>query len=195
MLGLSALVPMLARAQNPKAAEAPLGFWLRSGDSGSACVGSYGYLSRRITWPLVGRDSVALAVQHLRMLPAPLHGALPPVTSFEQALFAPELVMQRQDALALTADQRKSITETLKTLETETIDLQWKVQAEQAKLIALLEQRPINESAASAQMAKLLDVEAAVKQKHFLSLARIKNTLTDAQVQQLNVFSRCGAPT
>jgi Spy/CpxP family protein refolding chaperone len=123
-----------------------------------------------------------------RVMPAPPPpGSHSPnvVPPFERTLFPPELVMQHQRALALTADQRRIITDALKALQNQTVDLQWNLQAEQSALTELLEQRPIQEQAAVAQITKLMELEAAVKRTHLTALIRIKNSLTDRQVQQL----------
>jgi Spy/CpxP family protein refolding chaperone len=107
------------------------------------------------------------------------------VPSFERALFPPELVMQHQRALELTPQQRTAISDAVKALQNQAIDLQWNLQAEQQALLELLEQRPIREPAVLAQMNKLLELEAAVKRTHLTTLVRIKNALTDQQVEQL----------
>jgi Spy/CpxP family protein refolding chaperone len=107
------------------------------------------------------------------------------VPPFERTLFSPELVMQHQSELALTPEQRRSITDAVKSLQNHTVDLQWNLQAEQTELARLLEQRPVQEQAAIAQLNKLMDLEASVKRAHLATLTRIKNVLTDRQVQQL----------
>ncbi len=93
--------------------------------------------------------------------------------------------MQYQRELELSAEQRKAITEAVKALQNQMVDLQWGLQAEQSTLMELLDQRPIREQAAVAQINKLLELEANVKRTHLATLVRIKNTLTDKQVQQL----------
>ena len=107
------------------------------------------------------------------------------VPSFDKLLFPPELVMQHQRALELTAEQRRVITDAVKTLQNQTVDLQWNLQAEQASLSEMLERQPINEQAAVAQVNKLLELEANVKRTHLGALIRIKNALTEKQIQQL----------
>ncbi len=106
--------------------------------------------------------------------------------SFEGVLFPPELVMQHQRALELTSEQRRVITDAVKSLQNQTVEMQWNLQAEQQSLISLLEKRPINEQAAVAQMAKLVDLEDAVKRTHLATLIKIRNTLTDKQIDILN---------
>ena len=116
----------------------------------------------------------------------------PAAESFEEALFTPDLVMRHQDALALTPAQRATITRELKTMEAESIDLRWQVQAEQERLIQALSQHPVREQDAVQRIESLLALEAAVKLKHFTGLLRVKNALNDDQVAQLDQIQRCG---
>jgi Spy/CpxP family protein refolding chaperone len=122
------------------------------------------------------------------MLHPPEQG--PGMPSFENMLFPPELVMQHQRALELTSEQRRTITEAVKALQSQTVDLQWNLQAEQQALFALLEKRPINEQAAVAQMSKLVELEDAVKRTHLATLIKIKNALTEKQIGILNSLRR-----
>lgn len=108
--------------------------------------------------------------------------AAPP---FEESLFPPELVMQHQRELDLTAQQRATITEAVKALQHQVVDLQWELQDEQQKLTELVRQASIQEAAALAQIDRLLDLERQVKKAHLLLLVRIKNTLTPQQQQTL----------
>jgi Spy/CpxP family protein refolding chaperone len=111
---------------------------------------------------------------------------------FEDALFSAQQVLSRADAIQLTGDQRAVIDNEIARLQSQTVELQRSVQTEQAALRELLEQRPIDETAATAQLNKLLALEEQVKHMSFLSLVQIKNTLTDTQVAQLNqLLGRC----
>jgi Spy/CpxP family protein refolding chaperone len=107
------------------------------------------------------------------------------VPSFEHLLFPPELVMQHQAALKLTPQQRTTISDAVKALQSHSIDVQWELQDEQKKLMDLLGQRPIPEGAVVAQINKLLELESTVKRAHLTALVRIKNALTPQQVEQL----------
>jgi Spy/CpxP family protein refolding chaperone len=107
------------------------------------------------------------------------------VPSFEHLLFPPELVMKHQAALKLTPQQRTTISDAVKALQSHSIDVQWELQDEQKKLMDLLAQRPIPEGAVTAQINKLLELESTVKRAHLTALVRIKNALTQQQVDQL----------
>lgn len=117
----------------------------------------------------------------------PGHQAVP---SFDHLLFPPELVMQYQRELELTPEQRSVITDAVKSLQNQTVDLQWNLQAEQSTLTEMLNRRPINEQGVVAQVNKLLELEANVKRTHLSALVRIKNALTEKQIQQLMQYRR-----
>ena len=160
-------------------------------------------MTKRLTLALVIASALPLAAQGQTPPPSRAGSAGPPpmtlepgyapraqgqhqvVPSFDKLLFPPELVMQHQRALELTAEQRRVITDAVKTLQNQTVDLQWNLQAEQASLSEMLERQPINEQAAVAQVSKLLELEANVKRTHLGALIRIKNALTEKQIQQL----------
>lgn len=112
------------------------------------------------------------------------------VQAFERTLFPPELVMQHQRELALTPEQRRGITDAVKELQNQTVEMQWNLQAEQTTLGEMLAQKPIPEREATAQLNKLLELEASVKRAHLAALMRIKNLLSDQQVQRLNELRR-----
>jgi Spy/CpxP family protein refolding chaperone len=118
--------------------------------------------------------------------PEPPH----PEPTFEDQLFPPELIMQHQGELALTAEQRGAITDAVKRLQSQVIDVQWQMQYEQQKLAELLSQSPVEEAPALAQVDRVLDLERQVKKAHLGALIRIKNTLTAEQQRQLMALKR-----
>jgi Spy/CpxP family protein refolding chaperone len=93
--------------------------------------------------------------------------------------------MQHQGEIGLTAQQRATITDAVKGLQAQVIDVQWQMQAEQQKLAELLSQPSVQETGALAQIDRVLDLERQVKKAHLAALIRIKNTLTAEQQQQL----------
>jgi Spy/CpxP family protein refolding chaperone len=105
--------------------------------------------------------------------------------SFDQFLFPPELVMQRQRDLALTPQQRTTITEAVKALQSGVVDLQWQIQDEQQKLHELLALATVNETAALAQVDRVLDLERSIKKLHLQMLIRVKGALTHEQQEKL----------
>lgn len=108
----------------------------------------------------------------------------------EDALFAPELVMQHQRAIGLTAEQRTAVTDAVKALQAQVVDFQWTMQEEQQKLTELLGQPTVAEATALAQVDRVLEIERQIKRTHLAALIRIKNTLSAEQQQQLRGLRR-----
>jgi Spy/CpxP family protein refolding chaperone len=112
--------------------------------------------------------------------------------SFEDQLIPPELIMQHQGDIGLTAQQRATITDAVKGLQGQVVEFQWQMQAEQQKLAEMLSQPSVQETTALAQIDRVLDLERQVKKAHLAALIRIKNTLTPEQQQQLLTLRRRG---
>jgi Spy/CpxP family protein refolding chaperone len=110
----------------------------------------------------------------------------------EDALFAPELVMQHQRAIGLTTEQRTAITDAVKALQAQVVEFQWAMQEEQQTLTELLGQPTVAEATALAQVDRVLEIERQIKRTHLAALIRIKNTLSAEQQQQLRGLRRSG---
>ncbi|MBI4503554.1 MAG: periplasmic heavy metal sensor [Gemmatimonadetes bacterium] len=143
-----------------------------------------------IVMAIVSMASTGLAQQPA---PAPPPPQPPPDSGFGMHLFPPELVMQQQRRLGLTAQQREVITAGIKELQGQVIDLQWRMQDEEQRLSALLDRPSVDAVAALAQVDRLLDVERQVKKAHLGLLIKIKNALT-AEQQDILGEIRAGAP-
>ncbi|HJU69301.1 MAG TPA: hypothetical protein VJ650_13755 [Gemmatimonadaceae bacterium] len=120
----------------------------------------------------------------LLLIAGPL-AAQEPEPEFAKHLFPPELVMQHQQNLRLTQDQRTSITQGIRDLQLKVIDLQWKMQDEAQKLTALVEGPRIDEAETLAQVDRVLGIEREIKRAHMALLVRIKNLLTPEQQDAL----------
>lgn len=99
--------------------------------------------------------------------------------------FAPELIMQNQKALSLTAEQQAAIKAEMQKTMARFTDLQWQQSAAGEALDELIRKERVDEKAAQAQMDKLLAIEDDVKRLHFGMLVRVKNLLTPEQQQKL----------
>jgi Spy/CpxP family protein refolding chaperone len=124
----------------------------------------------------------------LAQVPAPEASLIRQPESFEQLLFPPELVMQHQRELGLTAQQRATITEAVKALQSGVVDLQWQMQDEQQKLHELLARPTVDEAGVLAQVDRVLELERSIKRLHLVMLVRIKNGLTAEQQGLLRGF-------
>jgi len=102
-----------------------------------------------------------------------------------QNFFPPELVIQNQEAIGLTAEQKDYLKSEIRQAQLKFTDLQWKLQDEMEKLVALVKQPRVDEQMLLAQLDKLLAAEREIKKEQVTLLVRIKNKLTPDQQSKL----------
>ena len=102
-----------------------------------------------------------------------------------QSFFAPELVIQHQEAIGLSAEQKEYFKTEIRQAQLKFTELQWKLQDEMEKLVALVKQPHVDEQQVLAQLEKLLAAEREVKREQVTLLVRIKNKLTPEQQGKL----------
>ena len=107
-------------------------------------------------------------------------------------LFPPELVMQHQQALSLTDEQKDFFKAELRKAQLRFTELQWQLQDEAEKLAALTKQEHVDEQAVLAQMDKVLAIEREIKRTHMSVIIRIKNKLTVDQQTRLQEIKKKG---
>src|SRR5260370_21594703 len=98
-----------------------------------------------------------------------------------ESFFAPELVIQHQDAIGLSGEQKEYFKTEIREAQLKFTELQWKLQDEMEKLIALAKQPHVDEQQALAQLEKVLAAEREIKKEQVTLLVRIKNKLTPEQ--------------
>jgi len=103
-----------------------------------------------------------------------------------QNLFAPDLVLRYRQDIGLDDTQSRALKELVQKAQSRFVDLQWDMQAEAGKLVQLLHVPKVDESAALAQVDKVLGMEREIKKAQISLLVRIKNLLTPAQQQKLS---------
>ena len=108
--------------------------------------------------------------------------------------FPPELIMQNQKALNLTAEQQTAIRTEMQQAMAKFTDLQWQQSAESEALETMLKQERVDEKLALAQLDKLLAIESNVKRLHFSTVVRVKNILTTEQQSQLRELKKQRQP-
>ena len=109
----------------------------------------------------------------------------PPQDPLRDTLFPPEAIMQHQQALGLSEEQKNNFKTEVRQAQLKFTELQWTLQDEVERMVALLKQSRVDETQASAQLDKVLGAEREVKRAQLLLLMRIKNNLTPAQQTQL----------
>jgi Spy/CpxP family protein refolding chaperone len=105
--------------------------------------------------------------------------------AFLKQLFIPALVMAHQHEIDLTAAQRDAIAKDMSETQKKILELRWGLDEKSEELEKLLAADKIDENAALARAAAVLDVEREIKQTHLGLLIRIKNLLTPAQRAKL----------
>ena len=105
-------------------------------------------------------------------------------------LFPPELVMQHQQALALTDEQKDFFKTELRKAQLRFTELQWMLQDEAEKLAGLTKQEHVDEQAVLSQIDKVLAAEREIKRTQISLIIRIKNKLTPEQQTRLQEMKK-----
>jgi Spy/CpxP family protein refolding chaperone len=138
----------------------------------------------------VGADgAVALSPTRFSTVPA-VHEtdtkqALGPI---ESKLFAPEVVMEHQAAIGVTPAQKDAILKEVQQGQAAMLHMQWDLNGDKEKLVALLDTDKIDEAKASAQAAKLMADEDRIKAAHLTMLIHVKNVLSAEQQKKLRAL-------
>src|SRR5258707_1065791 len=103
-----------------------------------------------------------------------------------QSFFAPELVIQHQEAIGLSAEQKDYFKTEIRAAQLKFTELQWKLQDEMEKLVTLARQPRVDEQQVLAQLEKVLAAEREIKRQQVTLLVRIKNKLTPEQQAKLS---------
>ena len=105
-----------------------------------------------------------------------------------EALFPPELVMQNQQSINLSSEQKESLKNEVRQAQLQFTDLQWKLQDEVEQMAKLVSQPVVDEKQVLAQLDKVLAAEREVKRRQITLLVHIKNLLTADQQGKLRAL-------
>jgi len=94
-------------------------------------------------------------------------------------------VMQHQQALGLTEEQKTLLKTELRQAQARFTELQWQLQDEMEKMVELVKQDRVDESQTLAQLDKILNLEREIKRAQIALLVRIKNRLSPEQQVKL----------
>lgn len=109
-----------------------------------------------------------------------------------QFIFPPELVMQHQREIGLTAEQKIFLKGEIQRVTLRFTELQWQLQDAMEGLASVMKESSVNEQQAMAQLDKILDTEREIKHLHIGLAIRIKNKLTPEQQSRLQGMKRMG---
>ena len=102
-----------------------------------------------------------------------------------QNFFAPDLVIQHQEAIGLSDDQKAYLKSEIRQAQGKFTEWQWKLQDEMEKLESLTKQPTVNEQEVLAQLETVLSTEREMKRAQITLLVHIKNKLTPEQQAKL----------
>ena len=102
-----------------------------------------------------------------------------------QSFFPPELVIQHQEAIGLSPEQKDAFKTEIRQAQLKFTELQWRLQDEMEKMLSLVKQPRPEEQQVLAQLDKVLSAEREVKREQITLLVRIKNKLTPEQQAKL----------
>jgi Spy/CpxP family protein refolding chaperone len=114
-----------------------------------------------------------------------VRGQQPDHDAIGQNFFAPDLVMQHQEAIGLNDEQKAYLKSEIRQAQLKFTEWQWKLQDEMEKLEALVKQPRVDEQEVLAQLEKVLAMEREIKRAQVTLLSRIKNKLTPEQQAKL----------
>jgi Spy/CpxP family protein refolding chaperone len=109
----------------------------------------------------------------------------PPDDPMRELLFLPELIMENQQAIGLTDEQRDALRNEIRQASRQFTDMQWALQDEMERLLTLLKQPKVDEKLAAAQLDKVLSAEREIKRAQFMLLVRMRNKLNPEQQAKL----------
>ncbi len=121
-------------------------------------------------------------------------GALPAVgqnkadDAFARALFDPQLVLKHAQAIGLTAAQRRSILDELKTAQIALVPLQVDMTEPALELTELLVGSRVDEAKVMLKIDQVLRIENEVKKRQAVFVIRVKNILTLEQQTKLRAL-------
>ena len=108
----------------------------------------------------------------------------------KQLLFPPELIMQHRAELDLDQEQQATMKAELQRTQAAVFDLKWQMREEGEALAEILMQTPIDEAELLEQAGKVMTLEQQIKKTHLVLLARLKNMLTERQLEMLKEFRK-----
>lgn len=118
-------------------------------------------------------------------------GGAPPAAAaddpppFADLLFAPEVIIQHQTAIGLSAEQRQRLIAEVTAAQADFLPLQVELAGRAEELTRLLAAPRVDEAAALAVAGEVMELESRVKRRHLELAIRIKNLLDERQQERL----------
>ena len=104
---------------------------------------------------------------------------------FRGKLFAPNVILEQQEALNLTKEQYTEIRAAVVEVQTGVAEHEWDMREAYQALMAELDRAPIDSKAVMTHVQTALLAENQVKKKQVAMLVKLKNLLTTEQIDYL----------
>ena len=104
---------------------------------------------------------------------------------FKGKLFAPDIILRNQAELNLTKEQFTAIKGAVVDVQKNVAEHEWDLREAYQKILASLDESPINENRVLENVNDALLAENQVKKQQVIMLIRLKNLLNDEQVAYL----------
>ncbi len=104
---------------------------------------------------------------------------------FKGKLFAPNIILQHQDQLKLSNQQKKQLRQEVIQVQTTIAEPQWEMAEAYQAIIAAVDKDNIDEALVLENLDKVLMAENKVKKIQTTMLVRLRNLLTAEQVDYL----------
>lgn len=104
---------------------------------------------------------------------------------FKGKLFPPNIILEHQDDLDLSKEQYTAIKAAVVEVQTSVAEHEWDMLEAYQQALLQLDESPVDEDKVLASVATVLQAENKVKQLQMTMLIRLRNLLTDEQMEYL----------
>lgn len=104
---------------------------------------------------------------------------------FKGRLFPPQVILEHRDELELSKSQFTGIRAAVVEVQSSVAEYEWDMQQAYLALIEEIDERPIDEDAVLEHAEVALSAENEVKKRQMMMLVRLKNLLTEEQIDYL----------
>lgn len=104
---------------------------------------------------------------------------------FKGKLIPPNVILEHQDELDLTKDQFTAIRAAVVEVQSSVAEHEWDLREAYQRVLAELDESPIDEGQVMANVEKALLAENEVKKLQVAMLIKLRNLLTDEQMEYL----------
>lgn len=132
-----------------------------------------------------GRTMVSLLLLAGLWLSAAAQAAGPEREPFKGKLFPPNVILEHQDELGLSREQFAQIRAAVVEVQANVAEHEWDMREAYLRIMEALDDKPIDEDAVIAMANDALLAENAIKKKQMAMLIRLRNLLTDEQIDYL----------